>query len=186
MELSEPKTLKYLNFRETAVQKDPYTSQPLQINLSLSSNITIQKRVVYNIFQMFGDVGGLNDFFLVVLSTIFGFFSDRMMLMSVLPKLFRYSSQGSNELPPKATLNAIHSFSGISFIDIYICRICSNSRNKMRHKAFKQGEEMYQDSLDVVKLVRYGRALRTVLRLFLSSEDRQILRIQRRNTVIET
>ena len=44
---------------------------------------------------------------------------------------------------------------------------------------------MYQDSFDVVKLVRYGRALRTVLRLFLSSKDRQLLRIQRRNSVIE-
>ena len=44
---------------------------------------------------------------------------------------------------------------------------------------------MYTNSFDVVRLARQGRALRTILRLFLSSEDRQMLRIQRRNSVIE-
>ena len=74
LDFSEPKKIKYLNFRENAVTTDP-KGLPLTIHLALSSNITIQKRVVYNIFKMFGDVGGVNDFFLVVLSTIFGYFS---------------------------------------------------------------------------------------------------------------
>ena len=91
LDFSEPKKIKYLNFRENAVTTDP-KGLPLTIHLALSSNITIQKRVVYNIFQMFGDVGGANDFFMVILAKIFSFFSDRMMMVSVLPTLFRYTS----------------------------------------------------------------------------------------------
>ena len=41
----------------------------------LSNEILIQKRVVYDAFMMFGDVGGLYDFFNLVLCSMVGFFS---------------------------------------------------------------------------------------------------------------
>ena len=42
-----------------------------------------------------------------------------------------------------------------------------------------------EDSLDVVKIVRNGRALNTLLRLLLSSDERRLVRVQRRHSVLE-
>ena len=38
--------------------------------------------------MMFGEVGGLYDFLVVGLSTVFGFFSERQLLASLASKLF--------------------------------------------------------------------------------------------------
>ena len=42
-----------------------------------------------------------------------------------------------------------------------------------------------EDSLDVVKLVRSNRALTTLLRLLLTKDERRLLRLQRRQSVLE-
>ena len=42
-----------------------------------------------------------------------------------------------------------------------------------------------EDSLDVLKIVRNGRALNTLLRLLLSSDERRLVRLQRRHSVLE-
>ena len=43
----------------------------------------MQKRVVYDVFMMFGDVGGLNDFLVLVLASFFGLASERFLLASL-------------------------------------------------------------------------------------------------------
>ena len=42
-----------------------------------------------------------------------------------------------------------------------------------------------ENQLDVVKLIRQGRALNVLLRLLLSKDARRLIRVQRRQTVIE-
>ena len=51
--------------------------------LTLSSKVTIQKRVVYDIFMMFGDVGGLYDFIIISFTSLFGFWSEHFMRASL-------------------------------------------------------------------------------------------------------
>ena len=49
----------------------------------------MQKRVVYDLFMMFGDVGGLNDFLALVLASLFGLASERLLMASLVQKLFK-------------------------------------------------------------------------------------------------
>ena len=63
------------------------------IVINLSNKVQIQKRVVYNILMMFGDVGGLNDFLGLFMATIFGYFSENLLLASMLEKLFHFTKK---------------------------------------------------------------------------------------------
>ena len=59
-------------------------------------------------------------------------------------------------------------------------------RDKTLHrKALLDGISKVEDSLDVVKMVRNGRALTTLLRLLLSHDERRFIRLQRRHSVLE-
>ena len=58
------------------------------IGLSISNKVHIQKRIVYDILMMFGDVGGLNDFAGLFLATVFGYFSEDLMIAKMTDKLF--------------------------------------------------------------------------------------------------
>lgn len=70
----------------------------------------IQKRVVYNILMMFGDVGGLYDFFGLFFATIFGLISQNLLLARMVEKLFHitteethaYSSNAQSQKPYEA------------------------------------------------------------------------------------
>ena len=59
------------------------------VAIYLSTEIKYQKRVVYDIFMMFGEVGGLRDFFILGLNPLFGLFSDQFLMASIVSKLFR-------------------------------------------------------------------------------------------------
>ena len=54
--------------------------------------MTFQKRVVYNVFMMFGDVGGLNDFLELILTAFFSLFSNQLLLGALVEKMFMASS----------------------------------------------------------------------------------------------
>lgn len=51
----------------------------------------MQRRVVYDIFMMFGDVGGLLDFILIVLRPVFCYLSSTFMSASLVSRLFHYT-----------------------------------------------------------------------------------------------
>ena len=84
--LNEPKIVKYLNF-DPIIRELPRTISQIQSGTSfainLSSNVTKQKRVVYDIFMMFGDVGGLYDFVFLILSSALGYWSESFMRSSL-------------------------------------------------------------------------------------------------------
>ena len=48
-----------------------------------------EKRTVYDLFMMLGDVGGLSDILTVVTATLVGFFNEPLMLASFITKLYR-------------------------------------------------------------------------------------------------
>ena len=62
--------------------------QHFSVGLSLSHNIIVQKRSVYSFLMMFGDVGGLHDFISLILSAVFGLFSEKFSLVSLSEQLF--------------------------------------------------------------------------------------------------
>ena len=63
------------------------------IIISLSKKVIHQKRNVYNIFMMFGDVGGLNDFLCLLISPVFGLFSDYLLNGDMVQKMFHSTSK---------------------------------------------------------------------------------------------
>ena len=52
--------------------------------IQLSKRVTFQKRLVYDVFMMFGDVGGLNDFLGLTLTAFFSLFSNQLLLGAML------------------------------------------------------------------------------------------------------
>ena len=78
MGLPEPKQISYMNIEEKVHELPNFWPwYPLHIQLSLSNKIVKQKRIVYDVFMLFGDVGGLNDFLALGLSSFFGLFSAK-------------------------------------------------------------------------------------------------------------
>ena len=51
----------------------------------------MQRRVVYDMFMMFGDVGGLLDFILILLRPVFCYLSSTLMSASLVSRLYHYS-----------------------------------------------------------------------------------------------
>ena len=94
MDLFESKSIDFLNFEE--ILETPYgVGENFSVNLKLSNNVHYHQRIVYDVLMMFGDVGGLNDFLVLLLAAIFGFFADKMMLKELASKLFHYPTTAS-------------------------------------------------------------------------------------------
>ena len=75
MGMSSIKELKYLNFADTIKLEKAFIETPLTVYMTLSRKVNIKKRVVEDIFKMFGDVGGLWDFIAFGFAPIFMAFS---------------------------------------------------------------------------------------------------------------
>ena len=92
MGLAAPKEIEFLNFYEVtekfSVVSDLAVHVSYLVEFTLSDRIVVQQRVVYDIFMMFGEVGGLNDFLVLVLASIFGPFSEKFLQVSLIEKLF--------------------------------------------------------------------------------------------------
>ena len=92
MGLAVPKTVQYLNFAESSLEySNLSTTAKFEASMTLSTKVTIQKRSVYDIFMMFGEVGGLRDFIVLVLTPFLSLFSERFLLASIVSKLYRIS-----------------------------------------------------------------------------------------------
>lgn len=89
MDYGEVKELSFLNF-DPLVEEIPSADhlEDFSIQFQLSAKVMHQKRIVYDVFTMFGDVGGLNDFLVIALSSTLGLFSESFMLTSLVANLF--------------------------------------------------------------------------------------------------
>ena len=92
MDLAEPKQINYLNFDRTIKEKKFNFFNNFTVLINITSNITIQKRIVYDYFTMFGDVGGLNDFICIIFGLVFRFISSTQIQKSLISKLFHISN----------------------------------------------------------------------------------------------
>ena len=88
MGLEEPKEFNYLNLSDSYKVLNNAFDNSTKITISLSKKVNYQKRIVYDIFMMFGDVGGLNDFLGLLISTVFGLFSDYLLNGDMVKKMF--------------------------------------------------------------------------------------------------
>ena len=66
--------LRYLNFKDGDMTIDGFGSG-LQIYVTLSKKVIIQRRIVYDTLSMLGDVGGLYELIKITLSAFCGFFA---------------------------------------------------------------------------------------------------------------
>ena len=78
-----------MNF-DDLITEDLSLSQRKDLSLvfTISQKIVHQKRIVYDTFMMLGDVGGLNDFFLIIFTATVGLFSERFMYAKLVSTLF--------------------------------------------------------------------------------------------------
>ena len=90
MGLSPPKTINYFNFDPVVTMAPQQENSDMIFEVSLSNRVIKQKRIVYDVFMMFGDVGGLNDFLALGLTMVFGFFSNRYMVADFVSTLFQF------------------------------------------------------------------------------------------------
>ena len=56
----------------------------------------IQQRVVYDIFSMLSDVGGLYDFFYTFLKGVIDVFSEHLLQISLVSTLFRVNTTSTS------------------------------------------------------------------------------------------
>ena len=62
LNLVQPETVNFMNFDPFFHESSVELFTDFTIWITLSSKVSKQKRIVYNVLAMFGDVGGLNDF----------------------------------------------------------------------------------------------------------------------------
>ena len=87
MGLQSPFEIDYLNF-DMIVKENSDKHFKFTIYMSLARQVVYQKRVVYDIFMMFGDVGGLYDFLIISLAPLLSFLSSKFMVTELLKSLF--------------------------------------------------------------------------------------------------
>ena len=118
--------------------------------------------------MMFGDVGGLSDFLAVGLSALFTFFTDRMMLASLVQKVF-YVSTDHRVPVPVATNNpvqvhrqvskALKSIEKVQF-SVFFTMVNAltfgkcTKQEKFKRKALNAGAKRLEEHLDIVNLIR--------------------------------
>ena len=153
------------------------------ISITLSNKVKKQKRIAYDAFMLFGDVGGLRDFLGLFLSAFFGFFSERFMTASLVQTLFHASNSSKESVNlDHSPAQALSSISPIKLPRVFTlmhaltCAKCRCHGNKKRHKALELGESYLSRQLDVVKLVRQNRIFSTLLRLLLAKKERRLIR----------
>jgi len=91
MDYPEPAEFRYLNFDPNYLDWGFINDEDPQftILISLSNRVVVQRRIVYDVLTMFGDVGGLNDFLEIGLATAFSFVAGNLMTASMVKSLFR-------------------------------------------------------------------------------------------------
>ena len=116
--------------------------------------------------QMFGDVGGLYDFLVLISATIFNYFADKLMLRELASKLFHFSTL---------------SVQGFESPIVALSKIKSLKTNKLfldrKRKYFLGLAKIKLDaSLDVIRLIRAARVQKTLTRLLLNKNERKWIR----------
>ena len=95
-----------------------------QADFFLSEEVTIQKRVVHDVFAMFGEVGGLYDFMIILCSFVFNSVTNDFFLASMIANLFRVRGSKSQPSVPFQMTSG--------FIIAHSCSLSKFSRKKYK------------------------------------------------------
>ena len=115
--LMPPKSLKYLNV-DSKITEYPVLwagTSAQSWAFMLSPKVTIQKRVVYDAFMMFGDVGGLLDFVYLILAAFFTVFAENFMQASVIQKIYHVDVTSMNPQSRRSVDQALTSIRSLNF-----------------------------------------------------------------------
>ena len=92
----KPRKINYLNFDSNYVTEE--SNRPgtyFEVTFSLSRKVFIQNRLVYNILDMLGDIGGLFEILQIFLSVFIGFFARNLFLIKQISTFFQVSRTSS-------------------------------------------------------------------------------------------
>ena len=129
MDLLEPHTVNYLNIADHS-EETPSEHKYNEVRIWLDKNVTKQNRSVYGFLAMFGDVGGLNDFLILIIAPALGLVSEKFKATALVSTLFHVS------LPTAVNdtaLDALNSIRPITFPDVFtFVNICLGGRCQKR------------------------------------------------------
>ena len=118
----------------------------------------MQKRVVYGYLDMFGDVGGLNDFLSIVAGGIFGIFSEGFRQAYMAEKLFHQQEKTSKSKPmtPKQTISSLKQLKFSNFFILFspCLRLSSSKAVKKKRKLLDEANQRIEASLDILNFIR--------------------------------
>ena len=180
MGLSEPVEKRFLNFEDQLTEKYNFSNAShFGVKVSLSNRVQIQNRLVYDMFAMLGDVGGLYDFFCVTLAFFFGIFSERLFVVSLVKKLFKVSQAPPND--PEATPQS--KFDSIAAFKMHICEqllyalSCGSLPRGGKKRVLSKVQRKIEKQLDLVTMIKKMRAFNALLRLLLTYKERRLIHL---------
>ena len=91
MGLGSAKEISFLNSADVmkAHTQDFTTNKRTSFVFTLSNRIVKQKRVVYDLFMMLGDVGGLSDIIIGICLTLVSVVNEPFMTSKLIQKLYK-------------------------------------------------------------------------------------------------
>ena len=171
--LSRGKNFNYLNLERAELM--PNTDDKFQITIELSRNVFIQKRIVYDIFMMLGDVGGLFEIFLYTFSVVCGFVSVSSFRMESIRTFFLVSTQECDSPTERLSEMKPASVSCCSAL-LYALPTKKCLKGNKKLQTLKKGRKRLRKSLDVVTIVQQNRTLNTLLKLLLNSSEQRLIK----------
>ena len=123
--LAPAKKIDYLNYSSIVHDAGFSESDGLfEVFFTLSGQVMIQKRLVLDIFMVFGEVGGVNDFFILVLQFLFLWQSEQYLMLSLAQRLFKIFPSSSE----KFRLKKLGTFDHTDFLTTQICGVFCKDR----------------------------------------------------------
>ena len=90
----------YLNFDNNyVIQESNRPGLYFELTFSLSRKVFVQNRIVYNVLDMLGDVGGLFEILQIGLSVFCGFYARNLFLISQVTSFFQISRTPTQSAP---------------------------------------------------------------------------------------
>ena len=146
----------------------------------MGHRIEIEKRLVISLPNLFGEIGGLNDFFAtLVIILINGYQAKNFLLDSIgrffLIKLSTNKGQSVNTSNLKSLFTDFK-LSCCNKVKIwFLCKTCLTKRERKLKTVMKKAEEKLESALNMQSIIHNQRALKTLFTLLLSRPSRKLL-----------
>ena len=160
------------------------------------------ERKVYTLLDWANEVGGFYGFIELIIQIVLPFCQVWSLEKYLVQNLFRRQRRTKSKEPLQddmklaaAQIEAIQSREKvrpvrelplIAWFKDTILRTCKNRERNKRQEFFDKAQSVLEKEIDIVRLVRGHRLLRSLSRLLLSQRERQLMRIQAEHRVIRS